>query len=113
LDWAATLCNRGNALRYLRSGNRANNLREAIQSYDFALQVRTREQFPRDWALTKANKALGLASLSDLENEQTNKHQAIELIESAINVFSECGDQHNLQKYQEILDQWRRDWGIS
>nr|WP_232731833.1 hypothetical protein [Oscillatoria sp. PCC 10802] len=37
------------------TGDRAENLERAIAAYQAALQVRTREAFPQNWAMTQNN----------------------------------------------------------
>jgi tetratricopeptide (TPR) repeat protein len=51
--------NLGNAYADRIRGERAENLERAIRHYQQALEVRTREAFPSDWAGTQNN--LGLA----------------------------------------------------
>ena len=47
--------NLGNAYSERIRGERAENLEQAIQHYEQALAVRTREAFPQDWAMTHNN----------------------------------------------------------
>ena len=42
-------------------GERADNLEQAIHHYEQALQVYTRETFPRSWAMTEGSLALALS----------------------------------------------------
>jgi CHAT domain-containing protein/tetratricopeptide (TPR) repeat protein len=55
--YAETQNNLGNAYRERIKGEKADNLEDAIKYYTAALQVRTREAFPKDWAMTKSNLA--------------------------------------------------------
>ena len=50
---AATQVNLGAAYTQLPTGDRAANLQKAITAYEAALQVRTEEDFPVDWAQTQ------------------------------------------------------------
>ena len=77
--------NLGNAYRDLPGGDRDANLKHAIACYEAALEVRTREAFPVDWAMTQNN--LGNA-YSDLPggDREANLRQAIACYEAALEV---------------------------
>ena len=79
--------NLGTAYRNLPAGDRAANLRQAITCYEAALQVRTREAFPVDWAMTQNN--LGTA-YGDLPtgDRAANLKQAIACFEAALQVYT-------------------------
>jgi tetratricopeptide (TPR) repeat protein len=58
-DWAMTQNNLGLAYMDKITGNRAENIDEAISCYQLALEIYTRADFPENWAMTQNN--LGLA----------------------------------------------------
>jgi tetratricopeptide (TPR) repeat protein len=83
-------------------GERAENLEQAITAYELALQVRTREAFPQDWAGTQNN--LANAYLYRIRGERAeNLEQAIAAYELALQVYTReafpekwAGTQNNL-----------------
>ena len=94
VDWAGTQNNLGEAYRQLPGDDREVNLRyaiacyeQAIACYEAALEVRTREAFPVDWAGTQNN--LGIA-YSDLPggDREANLRQAIACYEAALEVYT-------------------------
>ena len=80
-------------------GNRAQNLRQAIACYDDALQVRTREKFPQDWAGIHLNKSVAMANLGD-------RIGALKEVELAIEGFHQVGHEHYLQ----MAKAWKRQF---
>ena len=58
-NWAMTQNNLGLAYIDKITGNRAENIDEAISCYQLALEIYTRADFPENWAMTQYN--LGLA----------------------------------------------------
>ncbi|TAG19357.1 MAG: tetratricopeptide repeat protein, partial [Oscillatoriales cyanobacterium] len=55
---AAALGRLGNFYQQYLLGDRANNLEEAIASYNAALTIYTRDAFPEDWAMMQNNLAI-------------------------------------------------------
>ena len=49
--------NLADAYRNRIKGDNAENIEKAIESYNAALQIRTKEAFPQDWAKTQNNLA--------------------------------------------------------
>jgi predicted ATPase/class 3 adenylate cyclase len=80
--------NLGIAYRNVPTGDRAANLRKAIQCYEAALRVYTERDFPLDWAMTQNN--LGNA-YEDLPSgdRAANLRKAIECFEAALRVRTE------------------------
>nr|MCU0551580.1 CHAT domain-containing protein [Leptolyngbya sp. Prado105] len=67
-------------------GERADNLERAITTYEQALQVRTRDAFPEDWAVTQNNLAIAYADRIRGERAD-NLEQAITSYEQALQVY--------------------------
>jgi tetratricopeptide (TPR) repeat protein len=75
----------GYTIQQFSLGNRMLNLELAIATYGLALQVRTRETFPQDWAAIQNN--LGNAYLNRLRGEHAeNLEKAIAAYELALQV---------------------------
>ncbi|WP_199246555.1 tetratricopeptide repeat protein [[Phormidium] sp. ETS-05] len=82
---AQTQNNLANAYRNRIRGERAENLKQAIQCYEAALQVRTRAAYPEDWAMTQNN--LANAYRNRIRGERAeNLKQAIQCYEAALQV---------------------------
>ncbi len=95
--------NLGAAYSDLPAGDRAKNLRRAIACYEAALQVRTREDFPVNWAATQNN--LG-AAYSDLPagDRAENLKRAIACYEAALQAFHLTGMDNYLPIVNENLE---------
>ncbi|MBE9117466.1 CHAT domain-containing protein [Lusitaniella coriacea LEGE 07157] len=66
-------------------GSRANNIEIAIAAYEKALQIRTREAFPQDWAMTQNN--LGNAYSDRITGERAeNLDRAIASYNNALQI---------------------------
>jgi tetratricopeptide (TPR) repeat protein len=75
----------GNLIQQFPLGNRMLNLELSIAAYELALQVRTREVFPQDWARTQNN--LGEAYRNRIPGERAeNLEKAITAYELALQV---------------------------
>lgn len=82
---AATFMNFGNSVSQLPVGNRLLNLELSIASYQLALQVRTHDAFPEDWAMTQNN--LATAYYSRIQGDRAdNIELAIESYKMALEV---------------------------
>ncbi len=85
--WAQTQNNLANAYSGRIQGDRAENLEQAIQCYENALQVTTREALPQHWATTQNN--LGLAYRERIQGDRAeNLEQAIQCFENALQVHT-------------------------
>jgi tetratricopeptide (TPR) repeat protein len=92
-EWASTLNNMGSALMHLPGSSRGSGmiagvdaLHEAIMCFEKALEVRTREAFPLDWAKTQTN--LGQAwTRRPAPGRMEHLKQAIECYNRALTVF--------------------------
>lgn len=79
--------NLGNAYWSRIEGNRADNLEQAIAHYSLALEVRTRDAFPADWAMTHNN--LATAYWNRIEGSRAaNLEQAITHYSLAFEVYT-------------------------
>ncbi len=77
----------GDAYSERRRGERAENLERAIECYEAALQVYTRQAFPEDWAGTQNN--LGAAYANRISGERAeNLERALACYEAALQVFT-------------------------
>jgi hypothetical protein len=96
-DWAATQNNLAIALRHQAARTNGTKgvelLAQAVTAYRsaLALEVRTREQLPQDWATTQSN--LGLALWDQAARTQGTKStellaQAVAAFQSALEVYS-------------------------
>lgn len=86
--WANTQNNLGNAYRYLRTGDRGENLAKAIACYEAVLQVYTEQGFPESWAIAQNN--LGIAYGNLLTGDRgENVAKAIACYEAALRVRTE------------------------
>jgi tetratricopeptide (TPR) repeat protein len=86
-DWAGAQNNLGVAWRSLPTGDRASNIRAAIDCHTRALEVCTKTDFPADWAMRQNN--LGNA-WSDLPtgDRASNIRAAIECYTRALEVYT-------------------------
>ena len=85
--YAAVLVTFGNLIQEFPLGNRADNIEQAIAAYQSALEVRTRQAFPEQWAMTQNN--LGTAYRERIRGERAeNLEQAIAAYQSALEVYT-------------------------
>ncbi|MFB2837463.1 CHAT domain-containing protein [Floridanema evergladense] len=77
----------GNLIAQFPLGNRALNLEMAIAAYQLALQVRTREAFPVDWAATQNNLANAYSERIQGDRAE-NLEQAIAAFQLALQVYT-------------------------
>ncbi|MEM1330951.1 MAG: hypothetical protein AAGG07_10350 [Planctomycetota bacterium] len=82
---AQTQNNLGNAYQRLPTGDRGANLGRAIEAYEAALEVRTREARPVDWARTQNNLGTAYEELPT-GDRGANLGRAIEAYEAALEV---------------------------
>jgi tetratricopeptide (TPR) repeat protein len=78
----------GNALRNLgKRNNNSTQLKEAVSAFHDALQERTPEQVPIDWAITQNNLGNVLVNLSEHESGTARLEQAIIAYSAALVEF--------------------------
>jgi tetratricopeptide (TPR) repeat protein len=79
--------NLGNAFADRLQGDRTGNLEQAIVHYQQALEVYTRQAFPKQWAMTQNN--LGTAFADRLQGDRAgNLEQAIVHYQQALEVYT-------------------------
>jgi tetratricopeptide (TPR) repeat protein len=86
---AAVQNNLGNVLLRLGERNKSTkDLDDAVKAYEAALKVRTRDQAPQDWAITKINLASTFSRLGRLELE-TGTGNGVERSNQAVSIYRE------------------------
>lgn len=113
-EYAMLQNNLGNALQYASSSHAVENNVRALEAYDEALQVRTREAMPVEYANTIANKANCLWNLPDDPEEpesgnQSNLAAASRLYAEARAIFNSAGEQEKARIIAEAMDQIERE----
>lgn len=79
-QWASTTLNMANALQYLPSGHREENLVEAVNAYEALLEVRNRALDPVGYARVQANQGNALAHLGMFGPALEKLHEAHKLL---------------------------------
>ena len=82
-EWSSSQMNLANALQYLPSKHREENLQEAVGLYEEVLAVRSPRSDPIGCARVLANQANALAHLAIFDHATTAYTQARELFERA------------------------------
>lgn len=113
-EYAMLQNNLGNALQYASSSHAVENNLRALEAYDEALKVRTRESMPVAYANTIANKANCLWNLADdPENPEAGNRQNLTtagaLLAEAREIFNTAGEQEKARLMAEALDQITRE----
>ncbi|MHC5833234.1 MAG: hypothetical protein ACYT04_98920, partial [Nostoc sp.] len=80
IGWAMTQMNLGICYGERFKEDHTNDLELALTSFQFALQIRTQEAFPEDWALTHSN----IGHIYNLHGYLT---KAIESLQLALTVY--------------------------
>jgi tetratricopeptide (TPR) repeat protein len=114
VEYAMLQNNLGNALQYASSSHAVENNIRALEAYDEALQVRTREAMPVAYANTIANKANCLWNLPDDPanpdaGNPRNLAAAAALYADAREIFNAAGEQEKARIMAEAIDQIRRE----
>jgi tetratricopeptide (TPR) repeat protein len=107
-EYAMLQNNLGNALQYVASGHAVENCLRALDAYDEALKVRTRETTPVEYANTIANYANCLRNLPDdlaapERGNSGNLGNALERYREAAEIFSASGDAHKAAIVGELI----------
>jgi hypothetical protein len=103
-DWAATQNDLGTAL--WRLGERESgtaHLEEAVTAYGAALEERTRERVPRDWAMGSGNQGVVFMLLADV----TKARSAVKQIGVAFATMRDGGDAPAAAYYEAQLPKAR------
>ncbi len=85
VEWAQTINNLANAYRNRIRGDQAENIEHAIDAYQQALQVLTRETMPGEWAQVMNNLAIIYYSRINGDRAE-NLEQAIAGYQQALEV---------------------------
>jgi hypothetical protein len=97
-----------------RAGRR--RLEEAVTAYDAALEERTREQVPLDWATSTGNQGCALMLIAERLSNVTKARSAVQQIKVAIATIQDSGNapaaayyEAQLQKARSLLDRLTRE----
>jgi len=107
-EYAMLQNNLGNALQYVSSSHSVENCLRALDAYDEALRVRTRETTPAEYANTIANVANCLRNLPDdlalpERGNLGNLGKALLRYREAADIFAESGDGHKVAIIAEMI----------
>ncbi len=107
-EYAMLQNNLGNALQYVSSSHAVENNLRALEAYDEALKVRTRDAAPVEYANTICNKANCLRNLPDdaAHPERGNPrrlHAAIAHYRDAREIFRGAGDGRKLEIVEGMI----------
>ena len=113
-EYAMLQNNLGNALQYASSSHTLENNVRALEAYDEALKVRTREITPREYANTISNKANCLWNLPDDASDPDagnikNLRTARNLYAEAREIFNQAGEHEKARIVAEAVDQIERE----
>ncbi len=113
-EYAMLQNNLGNALQYASSSHTLENNVRALEAYDEALKVRTREATPHAYANTISNKANCLWNLPDDVSDPDagnikNLRTARSLYAEAREIFNSAGDHEKARIVAEAVDQIERE----
>ncbi|MGQ0456037.1 MAG: hypothetical protein ACT4OU_03125 [Hyphomicrobium sp.] len=113
-EYAMLQNNLGNALQYASSSHTVENNLRALEAYDEALKVRTRETMPLEYANTISNKANCLWNLPDdvsdpVSGNRANLHFARKLYGDAREIFNAFGELDKARIVAEAVDQIERE----
>lgn len=107
-EYAMLQNNLGNALQYVSSSHSVENCLRALDAYDEALKVRTRETTPAEYANTIANYANCLRNLPDdlacpERGNLDNLGKALRRYREAAEIFAASGDDQKVAIVGEII----------
>ena len=114
IEYAMLQNNLGNALQYASSSHTIENNLRALDAYDEALRVRTREASPLEYANTISNRANCLWNLPDdpeapEHGNRANMASAQAAYIEARAIFSTYGDAEKARIVAEAVDQITRE----
>ena len=96
--------NLGNALATL--GERESGtarLEEAVAAYRAALEERTRERVPLDWAMTTANQGNAMARLADKSSDLAMARRALDQILEGVRELRDGGHAHGAEHFERRI----------
>jgi hypothetical protein len=83
-------------------------LEQAVVAYREALQERTLERVPLDWAMTRNSLGTALATLGEQTGDQRKLKEARDAIDGAFDVFMQAGQEHRRARFEERLSELDR-----
>ena len=101
--WANWTSELGRTYAEDRTGDWGTNIRRAIEAFNSALTIQTKETTPESWALTVVSLAGALCELDDPENKRNNIEKAISLYEQVSHYYSDNKDLFSLADTQTDL----------
>jgi len=115
-EYAMLQNNLGNALQYVASSHSVENSLRALDAYDEALRVRTRDTTPAEYANTIANVANCLRNLPDDLAEpdhgnRVNLGKALGRYREAADIFAELGEGQKLAIVAEMIAEIESELG--
>src|SRR5205814_618275 len=87
--WAATQNNLGIAYSSLPSGDIEKNLKNAVDAYQAALRVFSKEEFPSEWAATQCNLGNAYGDLATTGDIARNLKNAVAAYQAALRVYTQ------------------------
>lgn len=113
-EYAMLQNNLGNALQYVSSSHSVENCLRALDAYDEALKVRTRETTPAEYANTISNYANCLRNLPDdpafpERGNIANLGKALERYREAAEIFERSGDAAKVGIVREMIAEIEAD----
>ncbi len=78
-------------------------LEDAVSAYRAALEVRSREALPRDWAMTQNNLGTALLSLGEREAGTAGLEAAVSAYRGALEVYEASGAAYYIRLVDENL----------
>lgn len=105
-EWATLRNNLGNAYRHCIQNKKIENLEAAIRCYLDALKVRTRSNFPKDYAVTQFNLGMTYQDTQQFDNSYRAFAAAIDTVESLRSeIVSGSGSQEDKQR---LAERWNK-----
>lgn len=94
----------GNVLALLGEGESSTkHLEQAVEAYRAALQERTRERVPLDWAQTQNNLGNALETVGVRTHDRAKLEEAQKAVSAAFEVFMQAGQEHHRHYFESRL----------
>ena len=108
MNWAMTQNNLGLAYSNLPTGDRAQNLKKAIEANEAVLRVYTEKDFPAQWAATQINLGVAYWKLPTGDRAE-NLKKAIACYESALKIWTPEAFPNDHKLASDNLNRTRRE----
>jgi hypothetical protein len=79
------------------------HLEEAVAAYRLALQERTRERVPLQWATTQTNLGTAFLRLGERTHDRAKLEEARKAVNAAFEVFMQAGQEHYRPYFEDRL----------